>query len=165
MRRALLVVALLLLPSMAPAAALADPPLRVLVFDMEITDTSGEGEHPDHAGRLQRMTALLSEGLAASGRLAVTRIRDTPYASELPDAIRFCNGCEIDLGRKAGADIVVTGLIHKISTLVLSVRIIMRRTSDGEPVAVGIADIRGDNERAWRHGVEWLLRNRLAPPP
>lgn len=161
MKHAALVAALLFIPSLA----LAEPPPRVLVFDLEITDTSGEGEHPDHAGRLQRMTAVLSDGLAASGRLAVTRIRDIPLASELPNAVRFCNGCEIDLGRKAGADIVVTGLIQKISTLVLSVQIIMRRTADGEPVAVGIADIRGDNERAWRHGVEWLLRHRLLPPP
>lgn len=161
MKQALLAALLLLLP----AFALADQPPRVLVFDLEITDTSGEGEHPDHAGRLQRITAALAEGLAASGRYTVTRVRDTPLAAELPNAMRFCNGCEIDLGRKAGADIVVTGFIHKISTLVLSMQIIMRRTGDGEPAAVGIADIRGDNERSWRHGVEWLLRHRLAPPP
>ncbi|HEY0835488.1 MAG TPA: DUF3280 domain-containing protein [Azospirillum sp.] len=157
-------LAALLLHSPAQAAeGAAEAPVRVLVFDLEITDTSGEGAHPDHAGRLDRMTGVLRDGLAASDELAVTRVRDTDLAAEVPAAVRFCNGCEIDLGRKAGAEIVVTGFIHKISTLVLSVRITMRRTSDGEPVAVGVADIRGDNERAWRHGVEWLVRNRLKP--
>ncbi|HYG90650.1 MAG TPA: DUF3280 domain-containing protein [Azospirillum sp.] len=146
-----------------PAHVAADAPAKVLVFDLEIVDTSGEGTHPDHAGRLERMTAVLRDGLGRSGRYDVTAVRDSAVAAELPaSVVRTCNGCELDLGRKAGADIVVTGFIHKISTLVLSLKIIMRDVGSGETVAIGIADIRGDNERAWRHGVEWLLRHRLA---
>ena len=107
------------------------------------------------------MTAVLRDGLAASGRYDVTTVRDTAVAAEVPASMRLCNGCERDLGRKAGADIVVTGVIHKISTLVLNVRIMMRDVGSGETVASGIVDIRGDNERSWRHGIEWMLRHRL----
>ncbi|CAO3429165.1 DUF3280 domain-containing protein [Azospirillum doebereinerae] len=154
--------ALLAVPSVAPA----EPPARLLLFDLEILDTSGEGAHPDHAGRLERMTGVLRDGLAASGRYAVTLARESAVAAELPASVRSCNGCEVDLGRKAGAGIVATGVIHKTSTLILTVEIVLRGTGDGKPVALGVADIRGDNERSWRHGVEWLLRHRLlAPPP
>ncbi|WP_286192317.1 DUF3280 domain-containing protein [Roseomonas genomospecies 6] len=153
----------LLLASPAPAAA--ETPVKVMVFDVELVDTSQEGPDPDHPGRLERVTALLRDGLRDGG-FEVTAARDSAIAAELPATLRQCNGCELDLGRRAGADVVVTGFIHKISTLILNMQIIMRRSGDGGIVAVGNADIRGDNERSWRRGVEWLLRHRLlAAPP
>ena len=145
--------------------ALAEESAKVLVFDFELVDTSQEGLHPDHPGRLDRLTALLRDGLNQDGRYAVTGVHDSAVAQAIPASLQSCNGCELDLGRQAGADIVVTGFIHKISTLVLNIRITMRRVGTdgkgGDIVAAGIADIRGDNERSWRRGVEWLLRHRL----
>ncbi len=164
---------LLFLPLSGTAPAAAQAPAKVLVFDLELVDTSREPPDPDHAGRLERVTALLRDGLTDGG-YEVTGVRDSAVAAEVPASLYRCNGCERDLGRRAGADIVVTGFIHKISTLILNMQIIMRRTGDGagdgtrdgEVVAVANADIRGDNERSWRRGVEWLLRHRLlAPPP
>ena len=157
----------LLLSGAAPAAA--QTPAKVLVFDLELVDTSREPPDPDHAGRLERVTALLRDGLTDGG-YEVTGVRDSAVAAEVPASLYRCNGCERDLGRRAGADIVVTGFIHKISTLILNMQIIMRRTGDGgedgEIIAVANADIRGDNERSWRRGVDWLLRHRLlAAPP
>lgn len=154
---ALLSLALLLAP-LGPATAQA--PARILVFDLELVDTSQEGPNPDHAGRLERVTALLRDGLKDGG-YEVTGIHDSAVAADAPPSLHRCNGCELDLGRRAGADLVVTGFIHKISTLILNMQIIMRRTGDGGIVAVGNADIRGDNERSWQRGVEWLLRHRL----
>lgn len=158
--RILIVLFLVAAFASAPAAA-TDRPAKVLVFDLEIVDTSGEAPNPDHAGRLERVTGILRKGLEASHRYEVTGIRDTAAAADVPASMASCNGCEVDLGRKAGADIVVTGFIHKISTLILNLQIIMRDVGSGDVIAVGNADIRGDNERAWRHGVEWLLRHRL----
>lgn len=144
------------------APAMADtPPAKVLVFDLELVDTSQEGPNPDHPRRLERVTALLRDGLKEEGRYAVTGVHDSAVSAEVPASLQSCNGCELDLGRRAGADIVVTGFIHKISTLILNIQITMRRVDSNEIVAVGNADIRGDNERSWRRGVEWLLRHRL----
>lgn len=161
-------VAILMLLAMAfaaPAYAADGAPAKVLVFDMEIVDYSGEGANPDHAGRLQRMTGILRDGLKATGRYEVTAVGDSAVAAEVPAPIYACNGCELDLGRKAGADIVVTSVIHKISTLILNIRIILRDVGSGETIAQEIVDIRGDNERSWRHGVEWILRHRLTQHP
>lgn len=156
-----------LLPALPAAAAPESAPARVLVFDLEIVDTSGEPPAPDHPERLRRTTAVLRDGLAASGPIAVVGIRDAVLngvpPSAVPASIRACNGCEIDLARAGGFDFVVTGAIHKISTLVLNARIIIREVGSGAVAAEGNADFRGDNERAWRHTVEWLLRHRLIP--
>jgi hypothetical protein len=154
-------MALLLLLASLAGPACAEPAPRVVVFDMEIADSSGEGVHPDHPARLRRMTDLLVDGLRATGRYQVQAARDTAIAAEQPPSIRDCNGCERELARKAGADIVVTGVIHKISTLILNERIMMRDVNSGDVLASAIVDIRGDNERSWKHGVEWMLRHRL----
>lgn len=143
------------------ASAMANAPPKLLVFDLELVDTSQEGPQPDHPARLERVTALLRDGLREGGRYEVIGAHDSAVAAEIPPSLQSCNGCEVDLGRRAGADIVVTGFIHKISTLILNIQITMRRVSSNEIVAVGNADIRGDNERSWRRGVEWLLRHRL----
>ncbi|MDQ2104115.1 DUF3280 domain-containing protein [Azospirillum isscasi] len=165
------ILSVALLPaSLAPAAA--EAPVKVLVFEFELVDTSQEEPAPDHPGRLERLTALLRDGLRDGG-YEVTGARESSIAADVPESLRLCNGCELDLARRAGADIVVTGFIHKISTLILNMQIIMRRVGTAENgggnggeagadiVAVGNADIRGDNERSWRRGVEWLLRHRL----
>lgn len=162
----LLSVLLLAMP-FAPAAAqaAADAPAKVLVFDLELVDTSQEGPRPDHPAWLERVTAILRDGLRDGGRYDVTGVRDSAVAAEVPASVRLCNGCERDLGRRAGADIVVTGFIHKISSLILNMQIILRDVGSGDIVAVGNADIRGDNERSWQRGVEWLLRHRLLTGP
>lgn len=160
----------LLSPTLFFGPAAAQAPAKLLVFDFELVDTSQEGLHPDHPGRLERLTALLRDGLGRDGRYAVTGIHDSPVAADAPASLQSCNGCELDLGRRAGADIVVTGFIHKISSLILNIRITMRRVGTGakgggekggDIVAAEIVDIRGDNERSWQRGVEWLLRHRL----
>ena len=72
-----------------------------------------------------------------------------------------CNGCEAAIAREFGATAYVTALIHKVSTLILSITIRVHDSETGAVTRVGSADIRGDNDRAWSHGVRWLLRNRI----
>ncbi len=134
---------------------------RTAVFDVEIYDTSGEGAQPDLAERLARISDELRQGLAASPDHEIV---DLTPASDRITALgnRYgCNGCEAGIAREFGADAYVTALIHKISTLILTIQITVHDAETGAVTAVGTADIRGDNDRAWSHGVRWLLRNRI----
>lgn len=141
-----------------PAAAAGDGRSRVLVLDVELFDTSGEGVAPEHAPRLAAASRHLRDLLAQAGTLDVVA-----PAGETP-RIRTCNGCEITLARDAGADFVVTGLVHKVSTLILSITIEVRDAATGALVAGGAADIRGDNDRSWLRGIGWLVEHRLLAP-
>ncbi|AWK89350.1 DUF3280 domain-containing protein [Azospirillum thermophilum] len=158
---ACLLAALLAIPAGARAE---ERPARLLLFDVELLDSSGEGEHPDHAGRLKRVTDLMRTELESSGRYSVMPAGQSGAADAPPPSVAACSGCELDLGRRAGAAVVATGVIRKVSSLILSIDITLRNVEDGSVVARGVADIRGDNERSWRRGVDWLLRHRILAP-
>lgn len=134
---------------------------QTAVFDVEIYDTSGEGARPDLEQRLARISEELREGLAASPDYELVDL--TPAADRIAAlGHRYgCNGCEAAIAREFGATRYVTALIHKVSTLILSITITVHDAETGAAIRVGSADIRGDNDRAWSHGVGWLLRNRI----
>ncbi|WP_207478734.1 DUF3280 domain-containing protein [Arenibaculum pallidiluteum] len=135
---------------------------KLLVFEMEILDTSGEGEAPGHAARLSAATRALRDGLAASGRFDLVG-PPAPPAGELPPRIRTCNGCEVDIARRIGADLALTSMVHKVSSLILSITMTVVDAASGRTALVASADIRGDNDRSWVRGTEWLVRHRLLP--
>jgi hypothetical protein len=155
-RRELLGLALLL-PLAPPqiASALAEEPRRrLLVRDFELIDTSNEpvDQSAEHAKRLARARDDISTGLGA--RRVYDVVDRALIASDL-DAIlkqtyiRTCNGCELSLAGKAGADIVLTGVVNKVSTLILSMGVSIARVSTGELIYHQGFDFRGDNDQSW----------------
>ena len=134
---------------------------RTAVFDVEIYDTSGEGAQPDLSQRLARISEELRQGISASPDHEIVDL--TPAADRIAALghLYGCNGCEAAIAREFGATTYVTALIHKISTLILTIQITVHDAETGAVTAIGTADIRGDNDRAWSHGIRWLLRNRI----
>jgi hypothetical protein len=148
----------------APAFA-ASVPHSVAVFEFELIDTSLEGASrgvdKDETVRLTRITGLLRDLLAASGKYKVVDL--APAAAKIADAglIRGCNGCDLTIAGSVGAERAITGTIQKISTLILTLSIYERDVASGREVRVAIAQIRGNTDESWTRGVEWLVRNRL----
>jgi Protein of unknown function (DUF2380) len=159
-RRAAAVLAAFLVAAgpFRPEAARAAAAGHVLVFGFEMTDTSGEGAKPEHAAWLDAASELLAARLREAG-IDVSGPREAPPGT-LP--IRSCNGCEIGIAAEAGAGIAATGAVHKVSSLILSITIALRDVETGR-TARWAADIRGDSERAWLRGVDWLAEHRVLP--
>ena len=169
-RRALLGLALLL-PLLETASAVAEEPRRsLLVLGFELIDTSNEpvDQTAEHAKRLARARDDLSAGLAAQ-RVYDVVDRNT-IAADL-DAIlkqtyiRTCNGCELSLARKAGADLVLTGVVNKVSTLILSMGVSIARVSTGELIYHQGFDFRGDNDQSWARATKFLVDRIARDPP
>ncbi|MGH6816262.1 MAG: DUF3280 domain-containing protein, partial [Hyphomicrobiaceae bacterium] len=72
-----------------------------------------------------------------------------------------CNGCEVEIARKTGAEIAITGTVQKVSNLILNVNLYVRNTADGKLIGAMSADIRGNTDESWVRGVRWLVVNRL----
>jgi hypothetical protein len=167
-RRGLLGLALLL--PLSPAALAEEARRRLLVLDFELIDTSNEpvDQSAEHAKRLARARDDIGAGLAARGVYDV--VERATIASDL-DAIlkqtyiRTCNGCELSLARKAGADFVLTGVVNKVSTLILSMGVSIARVSTGETIYHQGFDFRGDNDQSWARAAKFFVDRIARDPP
>jgi hypothetical protein len=153
-------VCMLPIPAGAASAAAA-------VFDFELIDTSRQEQlaPPDaeHLARLSAASAQLRKKLAASGRFTIVDI--APVVAEARASnLQSCGGCDVDLASRVGAELAVTGLVRKVSNLILNMMIFVRDVKTGNNVAVAQADMRGDTDETWQRAVDWLVRNRLLDP-
>lgn len=145
-----------MLPRMAVAAE------RVAVFDPELYDTSGEGPREDQQHRLRLLGEALRHALAESGRYEVVAIPEAMRERlAAGPSLRSCAPCAPEAAAALGAGLAVTTVVQKVSNLILSITIALREAPTGAPRAVHSAEIRGNTDESWLHGLRWLLRNRL----
>jgi hypothetical protein len=141
---------------------------RLLVLDFEIADTSQEptDQRLDHARRLAATRDAISFGLATRGTYEIVDrnlIQSDLDRIEAQTFLRSCN-CVADLGRKAGADLVMTGLVNKVSTLILSMGVSISRVSSGELIFHQGFDFRGDNDNSYARAAKFFTE-RIARDP
>jgi uncharacterized protein DUF2380 len=146
--------------------ARAEPP-GVAVFDFELIDSSLQGEvdgpRQDERDRLARAASQLRQALQESGKfrvLDVAPVADAAHNSNL----QACGGCDVKLAQQLGADLAITGMVQKVSNLILNMNIYVRDVHTGQPVAVMSADMRGNTDESWSRTMAWLVRNRMLAP-
>ena len=159
-------IALIALMLMVTSPAHADP-LKVAVFDFELVDTSLQGEvdgpRGDEQDRLMRTGDQLRKGLADSGKfhlLDVGPVNAAAHGSNL----QACGGCDVVYAQKLGADLAITGVVQKVSALILNMNIYIRDVHSGNLVTVMSVDLRGNTDESWTRAMSYLMRNRLLAP-
>ena len=162
MRMVCVLVAMLMLPLMARAA-----PSQVAVFDFELIDTSLQGEvdgpRLDEQGRLMRAGDQVRKALADSGRFTVLDIAPVNAAAH-GSHWQACGGCDVQYAQQLGADLAITGMVQKVSNLILNMNVYMRDVHTGHLVTFMSADMRGNTDESWSRAASYLLRNRLLAP-
>jgi hypothetical protein len=160
--RALICFAALLLMG---STALAEPP-RLAVFDFELVDTSLPGEFygskPEEV-RLTHISDQLRKELADSGRfqmLDIAPVRDAAHHANL----QACGGCDLKLAGQLGADLEITGMVQKVSNLIINLNIYLRDVKTGKMITAASADMRGNTDESWSRTMTYLIRNRLLAP-
>jgi hypothetical protein len=162
MRVPFAIAALLLLS----APAFAGPP-KIAVFDFELMDTSLRGEvygtNPAEQARLKRVGEQVRAGLTESAKFEVLDIAPVNAAAHESN-LQSCGGCDVQLAEKLGADLSLTGLVQKVSELILNMNIYVHDAHSGRLVAQMSADFRGNTDESWSRTASYLLRNRLLAP-
>lgn len=163
LRRRLVVAAVLaaVLVSFNGAPAPAEPRQSLAVLPFEIEDNSGEAGGPGrHEAMLAGATRAVADKLAQSGLYRIvpeTEVAAAIAAVDTGTYLRACNGCELDIAKRAGADRVMVGWLFKMSTLVLTLHVVIKDAATGEIVYARAFDFRGDNEKSWRRAADYMV--------
>lgn len=155
---------LAMLPMAARADDAAAEPIAVAVAEFDYIDTSGEPEDQQskHAAQLQSFAESIRGGLESSGRYRVV-----PLACELMP----CRAGDLDAeeliaaARKAGAQQLVFGGIHKMSTLVQFAKVQVLDLKLDRLIFERLLTFRGDNDAAWDHAQRFVVRDIVEEKP
>ena len=71
---------------------------------------------------------------------------------------------DVKLAGELGADLAMTGVVQKVSNLILNINLYLRDVHTGQLVAAASADMRGNTDESWSRATAYLVRNRLLAP-
>jgi hypothetical protein len=117
----------------------------------------------DERDRLMRAGDQLRKELADSGKFTVVDIAPVNAAAHGSN-LQACGGCEVRFAEQLGADLAITGVVQKVSNLILNMNIYLRDVRTGQIVTAVSADLRGNTDESWSRAMSYLLRNRLLAP-
>jgi hypothetical protein len=144
----------------------ADPP-KLAVFDFEMIDTSLEAEmrvkRPDEQARLLRVGDQLRKELGDSGNFQILDIAPVNAAAHQSN-LQACGGCDVKLAQQLGADLEITGVVQKVSNVILNINVYLRDAHTGRLVAAANTDMRGNTDESWSRATHYLVRERLLAP-
>jgi hypothetical protein len=144
----LVIASMLLVSSPAPAE-----PLKAAVFDFELLDTSLQGEikgpQADEQRRLKDVSEQLRKGLSDAGKFFVLDISPVNAAAHASN-LQACGGCDVEYARELGADLVITGVVQKVSALILNMNIYLRDAHTGQLIKAMSADFRSNTTNPGR---------------
>lgn len=147
--------------SAAPAAG----PVKIAVFDFELSDRSAGGgvvaQDAIDAENLKAATSLARQMLVASGRYDVVDTEKAGGGVATAGGIRSCNGCEAGLAQGLGADQSMAGLITRVNRTEYTLQLLVRDTRTGAVLTNDFTGLRMGANYAWPRGVRWLMDNRF----
>lgn len=161
-------VAFLLAALACSTVAAQARPYKAAIFDLELIDTSFEGEggeRADQTRRIELASAELRKLLTASGQIEMVDLAPKAQEIDKKGPLYKCNGCDEDIARDLGADIEVTSVVQKTSNLILSFTILFKDLKSGKVIRAGSTDIRNNTDEMWLRGVRYLVKNRLLETP
>ena len=150
-----------------PAAAAdtdSPSPKRAAVMDFELINEMRDYETEESSAAQQRRLALISDALrrefdqrglyrTADNNAAAKMIADQQSRQEL----RNCNGCELDIGRALGADVVILCWVQKVSNLILNINIEVKDVTSGKTLYVKSVDLRSNSDNSWLRGIRYMV--------
>jgi hypothetical protein len=139
------------------SATTADHALAVSVDDFNYIDTSNEptDQTAAHEKRLQAFITALRDDVTADRRFELVPSSCTSNCPTEGPAL----GDRLRAASQAGTQIVIIGIVHKLSTLVQNALIVAQRV-----VFRKFFTFRGDNDEAWQRAERFVseeVRDRL----
>jgi hypothetical protein len=139
---------------------------KVAVFPFDFHDAQQDGQmfsetDEDDARRLKLVADELKSLMRKDPKYEVVDLAPLEKQVEAASPFNKCDACEVPIAKEAGADLAVTGYVDKLSSALVSLRLVARDAHTGELKKTMQAQINGNNDDLWLHGVRYLWRNRF----
>jgi hypothetical protein len=138
---------------------------KAAIFPLELIDVSLSGQYlgprADEAQRLVLATEELRRLAASEAGYQVIDLAGLKSDIERTGPFHRCDGCELEIARRAGAEVALTGTVRKISELVLVVHIYVRDVSTGKVTDVHRVELRGNSDETWLRGLRRIVAYHL----
>ena len=142
----------------------ASPETKLVVLDVELTGDQGGPEFAtEHQARLKLASAKLRDDLARTG---LYQLVDSTSAQSTIDELKSrylylhdCNGCDLDIGKQLGADLVLVAWVDRVSALILSLTYEIHDVATGQITARKSFGFRGDNDTSWTRAIDYMVRD------
>jgi hypothetical protein len=151
----------------APATAWeadASAPKIAAVMEFELIDDMRDFERPEVKDAQDRRIGLISDALRQELlQRGMYRLADNNAAAKLISSLkaqqelRDCNGCEIDIGKALGADVIIIGWVQKVSNLILNINIEVKEVGSGRMLYVKSVDLRSNTDNSWLRGIRYMV--------
>jgi Protein of unknown function (DUF2380) len=153
---------------MFAAYAATPQQVKIAVFDFELEDASPSAssdlESGKYTARMQAITDDARRSLAQSGRYIFIDTHAVDAEAVKKKSLRSCNGCDVDIALKLGAERSFIGLVTKATNTDYYVSILITDTKTGKPVNQQSAFFTGADD-AWASGVRMLLKHAVLADP
>jgi hypothetical protein len=134
------------------------------VMNFELINEMRDYETADANAALERRLVLISDALRQEfDQRAMYRTVDNSAAAKLiadqnaRQDLRNCNGCELDIGRALGADVVILGWVQKVSNLILNINIEVKDVASGKTLYTKSVDLRSNSDKSWLRGIRYMV--------
>ena len=173
MRRSLTLCLALVACAAAAVAAAREPAMReqpsarrpvLAVLDVELSgDLGGPELVGEHEARLKMASTRLRDDLARTG---LYELADNAPAQDVINRLKSqqrylhdCNGCDLEVGRQLGADQVLVAWVYRVSGLILTLTYEIHDVATAQTTTRKSFDFRGDNDAAWTHAIDYMVRD------
>jgi hypothetical protein len=143
----------------------AATPVKIAVFDFELEDFSGGAgiipESDQDREQLRLATETVRRLLTESGRYSLVDVSHADAPDVTAHSLHKCDGCDVPIARKLGADQSLVGIVSRITRTDYAVTFKLRDARTGASIAVEQTDLRIGANYSWNRGAAWLIKNRL----
>jgi hypothetical protein len=143
----------------------AAAPIKIAVFNFELKDFSGGAgiipESDQDREQLRLATETVRRLLTESGRYSLIDVSHADTPDVTAGSLHECDGCDVPIARKLGADQSLVGVVTRITRTDYAVTFKLRDAKTGAPIAVEQTDLRIGANYSWNRGAAWLIKSQL----
>ncbi len=145
--------------------AWAEATASIAVLDVElIIDNKPTPHSPDRPGEIERagyMTDHIRETFELSEDYELVGLeKAAATVTDLQNSVSYlhkCKSCVTTIGQELDVDYVATVWVQVVSNLIINFNMVLRDGQSGETIKTTFIDIRGNNNKTWRGGTNYLL--------